>query len=153
MASKDNKKKHPMQHLIAGGCAGLAESSVCHPLDTIKTRMQLRRQTTSAEKVVVRMRNSMMDPVSRLQHSLREPAVLKTAAGAFQEPGLHLGQHAKDATVTMRSSAHMHPRTVQATLGPIGTARRIVEREGFGALYKVEYFILCIFGFVGAFFS
>jgi hypothetical protein len=40
--------------------------------------------------------------------------------------------------VTIRGSAHMHPRTVQAPLGPIGTARRIVEREGFFALYKVE---------------
>ncbi|CAN0345950.1 unnamed protein product, partial [Phaeothamnion confervicola] len=29
-------------HLVAGGSAGLMESTVCHPLDTIKTRMQLR---------------------------------------------------------------------------------------------------------------
>lgn len=28
-------------HLIAGGIAGLAEACVCHPLDTIKVRMQL----------------------------------------------------------------------------------------------------------------
>lgn len=128
-----------MQHLIAGGCAGLVESSVCHPLDTIKTRMQLRRQSTSVEKVVVKMRNSMIEPALRLQHSLRDPnPVLKTSggAGAIHEPGLHLGV-AKDATtVTIRGSSHMHPHTVQAPLGPIGTAHRIVEREGFAALYK-----------------
>mmetsp|Transcript_39663 Transcript_39663/g.92823 ORF Transcript_39663/g.92823 Transcript_39663/m.92823 type:complete len:173 (-) Transcript_39663:1119-1637(-) len=37
------KKKHPLEHFLAGGAAGLVETSVCHPLDTIKTRMQLRR--------------------------------------------------------------------------------------------------------------
>ncbi|KAH9822233.1 mitochondrial carrier domain-containing protein [Melampsora americana] len=30
-------------HLIAGGTAGFAEACVCHPLDTIKVRMQLSR--------------------------------------------------------------------------------------------------------------
>jgi solute carrier family 25 citrate transporter 1 len=39
-ASSDDapKKKNPLQHLIGGGCAGFVESSICHPLDTIKTR-------------------------------------------------------------------------------------------------------------------
>lgn len=41
MAPK-NDKKSPVMHLIAGGAAGVVESSCCHPLDTIKTRMQLR---------------------------------------------------------------------------------------------------------------
>ncbi|RSH93361.1 hypothetical protein EHS25_007717 [Saitozyma podzolica] len=36
------KEKTPLStHLIAGGVAGLAEALVCHPLDTIKVRMQL----------------------------------------------------------------------------------------------------------------
>lgn len=124
-----NKKKHPLHHLVAGGCAGLVESSICHPLDTIKTRMQLRRQTTSVEKVVVKMRNSLVEPALRLQHSMQEPRILK-AAGGIHEPGLHIGRHASSTSVTV------HPHTVRAPLGPIGTARRIVEREGFTALYK-----------------
>ncbi|CAM9226570.1 unnamed protein product [Choristocarpus tenellus] len=37
-----DKKKNPLIHLVAGGTAGVVESSCCHPLDTIKTRMQLR---------------------------------------------------------------------------------------------------------------
>lgn len=126
-----NKKKNPLQHLVAGGMAGLVESSVCHPLDTIKTRMQLRKQTTSVEKVVVKMRHSLVEPALRLTNSLQEPRL--ASAGAVHEPGLHLGQQAAKA-----SHITMHPHTVQAPLGPIGTARRIIEREGFSALYKVS---------------
>ncbi|KAK4705513.1 hypothetical protein P7C70_g686, partial [Phenoliferia sp. Uapishka_3] len=38
------KKKTPIGvHLLAGGTAGMAEALVCHPLDTIKVRMQLSR--------------------------------------------------------------------------------------------------------------
>ncbi|PVV04394.1 hypothetical protein BB560_001104 [Smittium megazygosporum] len=45
-----NKQKTPMSiHLLAGGIAGFSEACVCHPLDTIKVRMQLNnRRTTSA---------------------------------------------------------------------------------------------------------
>lgn len=135
------KKKHPAQHLIAGGCSGLVESSCCHWIDTIKTRMQLRRQTTSVEKVVVKMRNSMMEPALRLKHSLQEP-MLKPAG--VHEPGLHLGGATATAAkqaVTRTSNITLHPHTVQAPLGPIGTARRIIEREGVLALYKVSLLI------------
>ncbi|KAJ2366766.1 Mitochondrial succinate-fumarate transporter [Coemansia sp. RSA 2607] len=45
MATKtaDSKAAKPglMVHLLAGGAAGLAEALCCHPLDTIKVRMQL----------------------------------------------------------------------------------------------------------------
>ncbi|CAM9907838.1 unnamed protein product [Discosporangium mesarthrocarpum] len=48
MTSKaSDKKKNPLIHLIAGGMAGVVESSCCHPLDTIKTRMQLRTKAGS----------------------------------------------------------------------------------------------------------
>ncbi|KAJ9107184.1 hypothetical protein QFC19_002844 [Naganishia cerealis] len=44
-SSSNNKTEKPriplMTHLVAGGFAGLAEACVCHPLDTIKVRMQL----------------------------------------------------------------------------------------------------------------
>lgn len=37
------KQRKPfVQHLVCGGIAGFVESSCCHPLDTIKTRIQLR---------------------------------------------------------------------------------------------------------------
>lgn len=38
------KPKTFATHLIAGGGAGFMESCICHPLDTIKTRMQLQRK-------------------------------------------------------------------------------------------------------------
>ncbi|RDW59690.1 putative succinate-fumarate transporter [Coleophoma cylindrospora] len=47
MASKNgNGKKSvsPAVNLIAGGAAGMMEALVCHPLDTIKVRMQLSRR-------------------------------------------------------------------------------------------------------------
>lgn len=98
--------------------------------------MQLRRQTTSVEKVVVKLRSSMMEPALRLKHSLQEP-MLKPAG--VHEPGLHLGGSTAAATkeaITRTANITVHPHTVQAPLGPIGTARRIIEREGVFALYK-----------------
>ncbi|KAI5450170.1 Mitochondrial succinate-fumarate transporter [Naganishia albida] len=41
-STKAEKPRVPlMTHLVAGGFAGLAEACVCHPLDTVKVRMQL----------------------------------------------------------------------------------------------------------------
>lgn len=40
--SKNNSNSTPLlTHLVAGGAAGLTEACTCHPLDTIKVRMQL----------------------------------------------------------------------------------------------------------------
>jgi solute carrier family 25 citrate transporter 1 len=105
-------------------------------LDTIKTRMQLRRQGTSVAKSVVKMRDSLMEPALRLKHSLQEPTLkAATATTGLHEPSLHLkpAGAVPSATVTIKAPGH---HVVQATLGPIGTARRIVQREGFFALYK-----------------
>lgn len=39
--NNSNKKTPLLTHLVAGGAAGFMESCTCHPLDTIKVRMQL----------------------------------------------------------------------------------------------------------------
>lgn len=40
--NRSDKKSTPLvTHLVAGGAAGLMEACTCHPLDTIKVRMQL----------------------------------------------------------------------------------------------------------------
>lgn len=146
MAPKEeSKKKHPMLHLVAGGCAGFVESSVCHPLDTIKTRMQLRRQEASVEKVVVRVRSSVVDPALRITHSLRDPsafmpsAAVAGAGGGVHEPGMQMGAPSARGgteTVVIKPIQHQQKGLVTAGMGPFGTARRIVQREGFSALYK-----------------
>ena len=38
--------------LIAGGCAGAADALICHPLDTIKTRLQLQKSIGRGKGIV-----------------------------------------------------------------------------------------------------
>lgn len=135
--SSDRKKKHPGLQLVAGGAAGLVESSICHPLDTIKTRMQLRRQQSTID--AVRARSSLHEPgmarsmssmssfaeprLTQLHSSMAEPTGIRSAVDSIMGRG--------------RSSVSLTPRgPVTASMGPIGTARRIIEREGFFSLYK-----------------
>lgn len=52
--SKNNnsKQKTPLlTHLVAGGAAGFMEACTCHPLDTIKVRMQLAKNAARNAKV------------------------------------------------------------------------------------------------------
>ena len=83
-------KKKPLSHtLLAGGTAGFVESSICHPLDTIKTRMQLREghiesvgtrlKHSLVEPAVLHLRNSLVEPVLRFKHSLSEPSIVTAA--------------------------------------------------------------------------
>ncbi|KAG1142316.1 hypothetical protein G6F37_007700 [Rhizopus arrhizus] len=47
MSRTNNTKKTPLlTHLVAGGAAGFMESCTCHPLDTIKVRMQLAKHVS-----------------------------------------------------------------------------------------------------------
>lgn len=41
MGKNNNQKTPLLTHLVAGGTAGFMEACTCHPLDTIKVRMQL----------------------------------------------------------------------------------------------------------------
>jgi hypothetical protein len=145
----DNKKKGTkVQNLIAGGCAGFVESSICHPLDTIKTRMQLRKNQVDAKQ---KIQHSLVEPALRLKHSLQEPSILfrhslqeatagasSTAAATASLRGLPPSP--SSAAATLVSKVTIQPSvargTTVASLGPIGTAQRIVQREGFFALYK-----------------
>ena len=205
------KKKKPMQHLLAGGTAGLVESSICHPLDTIKTRMQLRRQNTMRKRALSSMssmrdvagskkgalhRTSSVESLKAKQETVQKkktstgasssssvakdrlknasaaaaksetvrvkPDVSKVRSAAAAEGATKAGAQnalhdvgwkqrtvassakatatetvAKATTTVLKSSsASSSSGTVVAPLGPFGTARRIVEREGPLALYK-----------------
>ncbi|KAK9460132.1 mitochondrial carrier domain-containing protein [Lipomyces oligophaga] len=50
MAPRDRKKQPAAINLIAGGTAGLCEALSCHPLDTIKVRMQLATKSADGAK-------------------------------------------------------------------------------------------------------
>ena len=117
-----SQRKHPLQHFLAGGIAGFVESSICHPLDTIKTRMQLRRQ--HAQPIGHSLRN-----VNPLNRSLGGLTPLNRTSLAEPEPA----KVAKLVAVAHSTHAGV---TRPHSLGPIGTARRIIEREGVLALYK-----------------
>ncbi len=136
--SNSNKKKktNPLLHLVAGGAAGLVESSVCHPLDTIKTRMQLRRQQSTID--AVRARSSLHEPnfTTRSMSSISEPRLTQLHSSVPEKGSSFtttmnkiLGRPMTQTNTTIRTP-------VKATLGPIGTARRIIQREGFFSLYK-----------------
>ncbi|CAJ1961845.1 unnamed protein product [Cylindrotheca closterium] len=152
MASKSSKSKNnTLQHLIAGGGAGFVESSICHPLDTIKTRMQLRKNTIDTQQI----RHSLMEPAHQIRHSLMEPSGLlrQSFAGGsglrstpnpavlvnanVHEPA-PIAQNVSKAPTNYSKIIEkpIYNGTVRASLGPLGSAKRIVQREGFFALYK-----------------
>jgi hypothetical protein len=164
----NKKKKNPINDLIAGGIAGLVESSVCHPLDTIKTRMQLRKN--QVESVPQKIQHSLIEPALRLKHSMQEPAlrfiadpsaaasastIRSTAATATASATATATLNIHEPSATFRSLPTMTPHgsgrshativispsssnkgTTVAPLGPFGTAKRIIQREGFISLYK-----------------
>lgn len=50
--NNNSKQKTPLvTHLVAGGAAGLMEACTCHPLDTIKVRMQLSKSGSRSATV------------------------------------------------------------------------------------------------------
>ena len=52
--SQKKKASHPAINLIAGGTAGLFEALCCHPLDTIKVRMQIYKRAISGGGTAVK---------------------------------------------------------------------------------------------------
>ena len=161
------KKKKPMiQHLLAGGTAGFVESSVCHPLDTIKTRMQLRRQNTLKSRALGSLRDAdgggsralhrttsgdttdkKASSVTAKNETVRvKPDLSKANANALSNSNNKGPLHDvgwKQRTVTSASSTVVEKTAakemnaiVVAPLGPFGTAKRIIQREGPLALYK-----------------
>ena len=52
MSKNNNTQKTPIvTHLVAGGAAGFMEACTCHPLDTIKVRMQLAKSVQKSASV------------------------------------------------------------------------------------------------------
>ena len=113
------KKKRPLSHtLLAGGIAGFVESSICHPLDTIKTRMQLRENYL--ESIGTRLKHSLVEPaVLRLKSSLSEPSSITNTSTR----GLKHSLVEPANLVKLRRHSHAEPLLVQfnRTVGNNGT--------------------------------
>ena len=116
-----SKKKRPVTHtLLAGGTAGFVESSICHPLDTIKTRMQLRNNHIESvgtrlkhslvEPAIMHARHSLMEPALRFKHSLSEAAIL--TGSSSRRPTHSLVEPAN--LIKLRRHALHEPSPVQA---------------------------------------
>ena len=168
-SSEAPKKKKPMiQHLLAGGTAGFVESSVCHPLDTIKTRMQLRRQNTIKSRALGSLRDAdggggralhrttssgdatdkKASNVTAKNETVRvKPDLSKANASASSSNSNNKGPlhdvgwkqrtvTSASSTVVEKTAAKEMNAIVVAPLGPFGTAKRIIQREGPLALYK-----------------
>lgn len=94
------------------------------------------------ELVVFKIRHSLQMPAMRLRHSLQDPMTRSAATatvGGLHKPSLHLRSPARkvnEEVLAKATTASALRGTVRASLGPIGTAHRIVQREGFFALYK-----------------
>lgn len=69
--SQNKQKSSPGINLIAGGTAGLFEALCCHPLDTIKVRMQIFKRV-----------NSIDHP------NLKPPGFIKTGKNIYNNEGL-----------------------------------------------------------------
>jgi hypothetical protein len=78
------KKKNLAIHLMAGGIAGCCEALACHPLDTIKVRLQLRGERASALKAATASSSSSSassalknSPASQTAQALKKAALTK----------------------------------------------------------------------------
>lgn len=118
--SNNSKKQRPHSmavHLVAGGAAGLVESSICHPFDTIKTQLQLQQSSSLHVK-------SSAQSVITPNISITGSDVTKVKYRAFSS-----------VTSQQVGLAPNRP-AIQPPTGAIGMARSIVLQEGVPSLYK-----------------
>jgi solute carrier family 25 citrate transporter 1 len=119
----ENKKKiSPFQHLLAGGTAGFVESSVCHPLDTVKTRMQLTG--------VVR---------GSFPKDTASPALGNTNFAVGWKGRRHRVLPLPTTVATYSTAASLNivaSGTGGSADGIFGTVRQIIQRQGPTALYQ-----------------
>ena len=144
---KQQQQQHPkaVHHLVAGGAAGLVESSLCHPFDTVKTRLQL-QQSPSAHALPATPHHH---PSAAIVSSIAN-ASTNANANANASTTATLASRRRRALSTVTTSSTTHGLTTsrpavaavsqqiqqQAPTGAVGMARSIVANEGIPSLYK-----------------
>ena len=125
-APKAPPKKTFVKHLVAGGAAGLMESSICHPLDTIKTRMQNRGVGGSTTGPIA---TGASLPLSHVPtHPLTHPRTLRPSIATLRHPT----HYSHPLLLTTRSSS---PNARYSALTR-DTGIRMVKQGGVTSLYK-----------------
>lgn len=120
----EKRKGNPALDLIAGGTAGCMEALACHPLDTIKVRMQLKRKAPSEGGVPVKPRGFLATGV----HIVRKETPI----------GLYKGLGAVIAGITPKMAIRFSTyEYLKRSLGPkdgspIGTGATFLAGIGAG---------------------
>jgi solute carrier family 25 citrate transporter 1 len=118
MATK--KKGNPAVELIAGGTAGMFEALCCHPLDTIKVRMQLRRKENEQKKDEIKSRTVASNKA-------------ETTVVGGNKANAQVSTVQNQQTVTLNDGKKV---TLKPQRGFIGTGVEIVRKESPISLYK-----------------
>ncbi|KAH3902523.1 probable Succinate/fumarate mitochondrial transporter [Saccharomycodes ludwigii] len=119
--SQKKKSSNPAINLLAGGTAGLFEALCCHPLDTIKVRMQIYRRSADA--------------------NIKPPGPIKTAKAIYGQEGLLAFYKGLGAVVigiipkmAIRFSSYEFYRTLLADkeTGRVSTGNTFIAGVGAG---------------------
>lgn len=83
--SKDQKpKKNLGIHLFAGGVAGCCEALTCHPLDTIKVRLQLRGEQAARRPITTMAGQAMNAAAAELAKVVTFAAIRCLSIGVLK---------------------------------------------------------------------
>lgn len=136
MSKQKQHQQHPkaVHHLVAGGAAGLVESSLCHPFDTVKTRLQLQQSPSAHALPAAPHHHPSATSVSSIANANANAFASTTATlasrrrRAFSTHGLTTSRPAV-AAISQQIQQ-------QSPTGAVGMARSIVANEGIPSLYK-----------------
>lgn len=82
--SGKKKSGNPIVDFTAGGIAGCCEALTCHPLDTIKVRMQLQGRAVAAAEQAAKAAKLAAEEALKSGNKAAEEAALKQAAAAIR---------------------------------------------------------------------
>ena len=128
--SRKRKSSNPVVNLLSGGTAGLMEALCCHPLDTIKVRMQIYRKATDTQRA------AGMDLAK-----IKPPGFLRTGYNIFSQEGFLALYKGLGAVVigiipkmAIRFSSYEFYRTLLAdkTTHKVSTANTFIAGVGAG---------------------
>ena len=133
---QQQQQQHPIVHLVAGGAAGLVESSLCHPFDTVKTRLQLQQSPSAHALPAAPHHHPSAVIVSSIANaSTNANANASTTATLASRRRRAFSTH---GLTTSRPAVAAVSQQIQqqSPTGAVGMARSIVAHEGISSLYK-----------------